>query len=305
MTWLPKWLSFLSGIPEIRRRKRILVAVQGYVDDSGGKGQGKVFVFSALVSSAEEWAPFTKEWDSCLKESPSIRYFKMDEAAGCNGEFRGFSNLERDNKLKKLCCALNTQKITEISCTLVLEDFFNIWAHRLGRPATEPYFFPFMLINEALGYHMLGQGLREPCEVFFDEQVIFGPRARAWYPVIRAAQEPLLQSVMPIDPLFRSDKDIRPLQAADLTAWIQRNLHEDGWGEFKWLESHLNLLSVSPLSRVLDAEWIKGMLSYKYNKLETDRQPDVLRAYKETFGFDWPPKTKLEKKRHRGHDKNR
>jgi len=281
------------------------VAVQAYVDDSGGKGQGRVFVFSALVAMAEEWVAFTDEWDSCLKQSPSIRYFKMDEAAGRDGEFRGFSPKERDEKLKKLCSILNRRTITEISCTLVLEDFFKKWAHRLGRPASEPYFFPFLVINEALGYEVLGRGLREPCEVFFDENVIFGPRVKAWYPIIRAGQEKLLQATMPIDPLFRSDKDILPLQAADLTAWIQRNLHEEGWRDFEWLESHLNLIEVSPLSRVLDAEWIDSMLNHKYSADEIERNREIMHAYKETFGFEWPPKTKVEKKRHRGNEKKR
>ena len=292
---------FVPPVPEARRRKRILVAIQAYVDDSGGKGQGKVFVFSALVATAEEWAAFTKEWNARLKQSPSIRYFKMAEAANRNGQFRGFSEAERDTKLRELCQVLNRPSITEISCTLVLEDFFRAWAYRLGRPATEPYFFPFYVINEALGYEMLGRGLKDPCEAFFDEHVIFGPRAKAWYPIIRAAQERLLQRVMPVEPMFRSDKDILPLQGADLTAWVQRNLHEDrGWGEFQWLESHLGLVQVSPLSRVIDAEWIEKMLNHKYNREEIERHEGTMRAYKETFGFDWPPKTKLEKKRHRG-----
>jgi len=55
--------------------------VQAYVDESGGKGQGSVFVFSALVSSVDHWQAFTEAWQACLDESSSVRYFKMNEAA--------------------------------------------------------------------------------------------------------------------------------------------------------------------------------------------------------------------------------
>src|SRR5579864_6026376 len=45
--WLPKWLAFLSGVPEERRKRTAIVAVQAYVDESeGGGGKPPLFVFS-------------------------------------------------------------------------------------------------------------------------------------------------------------------------------------------------------------------------------------------------------------------
>src|SRR5687768_17428435 len=57
-----------------------------------------------------------------------------------------------------------------------------------------------------------------PMEFFFDENVIFGPRAKAWYLVIRAMSPPNVRARMPVEPFFRNDKTTMPLQAADLTA---------------------------------------------------------------------------------------
>src|ERR1051325_425351 len=62
-------------------------------------------------------------------------------------------------------------------------------------------------------------------EIVFDEQVIFGPRAKMWHPVIRESvkqREPEAYQIMPVDPIFRSDLEFLPIQACDLVAWINR-----------------------------------------------------------------------------------
>lgn len=278
--------------------------VQAYVDDGGGKGQGRVFVFSALVAAAEQWARFSDRWSACLFESPKIRYFKMDEAASCDGEFRGFSEPERDEKLKRLCAIMDSAGLTEIAMITDLKDFSETWGTMAGRPLSEPYFFPFQMVCVAIGYEILRRGETEPVEIFFDENVIFGPRAKAWYPVIRAMQEEILKPVMPVEPFFRSDRDVLPLQAADLTAWIDRRADEGGLGKFEWLYEAIKNIPMSPLSKLLDAQLIDSMRIAPGNDPEAVRmRSEVMKAYRETFGFDWPPLTKQQRKRHQGREK--
>ena len=274
--------------------------IQAYVGESGGKNQTKTFVFSALIAEATEWARKADEWAIVLKESPSIRYFKMDEAVGLGGEFYGFGEAERDKKLKDLCRVLRTPSITELSVTLRIDDFLTHWAPRLGRPASEPYFFPFQGIHIAIGFELLSRGHTERCEVFFDENKIFGPRARAWYPVISCSFPPKIQGILPVEPFFRDDEKVLPLQAADLTAWIQRTFSAEGnLGEFEWLLEELRGIGVSRCSKVLDADWIAS-LGREQTSDEKVRNAAIAKAYKETFGFEWPPKTKAERKRHSG-----
>jgi Protein of unknown function (DUF3800) len=296
--WLPDWLSALSGIPEDRRRKRLLVMVQGYIDESGSKGQGEVFVFSAIAAKAKLWARVADAWDACLKEPPSIRYFKMDEAAGCTGEFFGLSKPDRDIKLKALCKIINNRALLEMSCVMVLKDFEELWAPRLGRPATEPYFIPFQIMCSAIAAEVCRVGIKDKCEIYFDENMIFGPRAKVWYPVLKRGFPAEYQAVMPVEPFFRSDADVLPLQAADLTAWMARTANENeggSLGEFDWLWDELCNLARSEISQVLDSEWIKESASGKMPPNE-----EMLKAYREVFGFDWPPKNTIEKRRHRG-----
>ena len=84
-------VGVLSGLPTFKREICKLLIVQAYIDESGGKGQGSVFVFSALLASAKDWDGFSNEWQSRLDEHPKIKYFKMHEAARRKGEFEGWS----------------------------------------------------------------------------------------------------------------------------------------------------------------------------------------------------------------------
>jgi len=88
----------------------LLALVQANVDESGGKGQGAVFVFSALISAVEHWNIFMPAWQACLDEAPKMAYFKMWEAAQRKCRF---SIPQRDEKLKKLCRIIATNQLVE------------------------------------------------------------------------------------------------------------------------------------------------------------------------------------------------
>jgi hypothetical protein len=91
-------------------------------------------------------------------------------------------------------------------------------------------------------------------EMFFDENVIFGPRARAWYPVIRSMAEPKLHALMPVEPFFRDDLNTMPLQAADMTAWLHR-ADRSASNRFSWLWQELG-----GIRRVRGLEFDKEMI---------------------------------------------
>jgi len=83
------------------------MSVQAFVDDSGGKGHSRHFVLAGLVGSSEAWVEFSDERKSCLKQHPAIGVFKMKEAAGCSGQFRGLTERQRDDKLRTLARVIN------------------------------------------------------------------------------------------------------------------------------------------------------------------------------------------------------
>ena len=272
--------------------------VQAYVDESGGKGHSAVFVFSALLAKAEDWAMFSDQWDSCLSEAPSIRYFKMSEAAGQpSGEFYQFSTTERDDKLKRLCSIINALAPTEVSRTLDIDVFVERWGKH-PKPFRDPYFFPFLTANFAIGVQVLEMKETEPCEIFFDEHKIFGPRAKPWYPIAREFMDCEVLALMPAEPLFRTDLQGLPLQAADLTAWMQRARSTVGLGKFSWLDSALARIHRSDLSQTYDRAWWNRPNAVDENDPEFIRQKNAaLRRGKEIFGSEWPPNIKSRNKK--------
>ncbi|MFZ3266117.1 MAG: DUF3800 domain-containing protein [Terriglobales bacterium] len=272
--------------------------VQAYVDESGGKGHSPVFVFSALLSKAEDWARFSDQWASCLSELPSIRYFKMSEARrAAKGEFYQFSPTERDDKLKRLCSILNALAPTEISCTLNIDVFVEKWG-KYPKPFRHPYFFPFLTANFAIGVQVLEMKETEPCEIFFDEHKIFGPCARSWYPIAREFMDSEVLALMPTEPLFRTDLQALPLQAADLTAWMQRARSTVGLGEFSWLDSALAGIHRSDLSQTYDRAWWNRPNTVDQNDPEFIKQTtEALRRGREIFGSEWPPNIKWRNKK--------
>ena len=98
-SWLPPQFEFLSGLSEPERRRRLLLPIQAYIDDSGVKGTHAVFVLAGFMGNAERWAEFSDAWSDYLKLAPSVRYVKMNEAVKLNGEFRSWKPEERDRKL--------------------------------------------------------------------------------------------------------------------------------------------------------------------------------------------------------------
>lgn len=85
--------------------------------------------------------------------------------------------------------------------------------------AKNPYFFLF--------YSIIGLMLRvnheysriEPVDFVFDEQNGTGRLVRDWWPSFRERAAHSIQAFLDAEPIFRDEKKLMPLQAADLFAW--------------------------------------------------------------------------------------
>lgn len=284
------WWSFLSGLPEESRRRRVLVPIQAFVDDSGGKGSTRHFVLAALAGRSESWLQFSDEWSACLKDSPAIRSFKMRDAAGCSGQFGGMTEEQRDAKLRALAKIIN-RHARLITCTVIdLDAHADTWAKFAGKPQRDPYFYPFHNSIAAICFSLWDKGHRERFEIIFDEDVIFGPRAKLWYPVIRTImehREPEAATIMPVDPIFRSDDEFLPIQAADLYAWVIRKKHDDpSFDRFDWLfNEELMAVELSEYAQYYDRQRMTDVVDDSRRILREGLVPDeVTKAFKRIYG---------------------
>jgi hypothetical protein len=170
-------LEKLESLPE---EIRFLMPIQVFADESEGAPPGvrNHFVMAGLIGHSEDWAKFSDEWRECLISGPRhLDYFKMKEAAGRNGQFFGWSEPERDDKLRAFARIINRHAKIVTWSVIDLEAHAKLWA-KLSKPRSEPYFWPFQNTILAACFALWDAGWRERFEVIFDEQVIFGPRAK-------------------------------------------------------------------------------------------------------------------------------
>lgn len=287
-SWLPKGFEFLSGLPEAARKRRYLMPVQAFVDDSGGKGQSRYFVSCGLVAHSDQWAAFSDEWRTELDAGRSVQYFKMREAAGFSGEFFGFSETQRNDKLLALARIINRYVGFVVFSSIDLDAHAKTWAVSVGKPLNEPYFWTFHNTINAACFELWDIGWREPFEIIFDEQVIFGPRAKMWYPLMRDTikiREPEAWAIMPVDPMFKSDLEFLPIQACDLIAWCGRRDGENPKDRpFAWLDDVIAKPYVSDYSQFYDHARMQAVMDESNALLRTGGIPmELIQKYREYF----------------------
>jgi hypothetical protein len=223
----------LHGSPEDSSAEGSLT-IQAYIDDSGVKGTDPVFVLAGFIGKAEKWASFSDDWKRHLDESPSVKYLKMNEAAKLDGEFRFWTKVKRDQKLRG--CIEVIKRFLPDAGIYLLNDLV-AWQQIITNPVktlADPHFMAFQAIIGAICNEVLDSGANEPVEIIFDEHFIFGPRIAHWYPVtkemIQTSKDKRINAIshlLPSHPMFRNDKEFAPLQAADILAWLLRNAFMD------------------------------------------------------------------------------
>jgi hypothetical protein len=289
--WLPEQFEFLAGIPEPERQGKVCLVIQAYIDDSGTKGTDPVFTLAGFIGIAEKWAALSNSWRDYLKSAPSIRFLKMNEAAKLDGEFRFWEATDRNAKLHGFVDIIKRHAPQKaIHVTIDLEAFEQHMAPHLPKPMSHPYFIGSNAILTGVGHEVLDSGVLEKPEIFFDEQLIFGPRLKMWYPLIKAAMKGRedydlgrLFSALPPDLMFRDDKIFVPLQAADVLAWITRMAFSGVRNEFEWIAEELSaLIPISGYSSVFDAQRMKGV---HLTSLNMTFPPSLIRDWKEKLGL--------------------
>jgi hypothetical protein len=211
------------------------LTIQAYIDDSGVSGTDAVFVLAGFIGNAEKWAAFSEAWSQHLKQGPSIRYLKMNEAAKLRGEFRSWEPEERDRKLAG--CVQIIKQFRPDKGIYFINDLI-AWkqiVHKMKvKTLADPHFHGFNAIISGVCNEALDSGIDEEVEIIFDQHVIFGPRVSFWYPALKEMIEltnservERVKKILPPVPMFRDDRQFVPLQAADILAWLLRTTFRD------------------------------------------------------------------------------
>jgi len=205
-------------------RRRLLLVLKMFIDESG-KGQKPLFVMGGYIARAEQWASFDDEWRAVLNAPPRIDSFHMAEAIRRPAELA---------KLPALMKVIKDHSLAGIVTTVRTDDFEEVLKGRIAPAMDRPYSLMFYsIILECLQWEA-DNGLDEKIDFIFDEQHEESDRLLAsWSDFVKALSDDA-KRIIGGRPIFVSDLDYPPLQAADILAFSFRRvafLKENGAAE--------------------------------------------------------------------------
>jgi hypothetical protein len=260
VVWLPRGFEFLSGLPEIRRRRRPVVALQAYIDDSGGKGTGKLLLVGGLLASAEALASLTDQWERELRaELPHrIAYFKASEAQNMRDEFAHWSRKGRDEKVRRLARLLDRDDLVMVYGGVDLLAFRQneaVFAEYRSKSKhhflNEPYLMA--LLSALLTIGTEAHRFNQPVEIVVDDHSVFKAAAREHYAALLEKVPEWLRKRLPSELYFRDDRDFVVLQAADL---LMGHLRMGVEKVSRWPELEFDKLKATPFGNY---QWAKPL----------------------------------------------
>jgi len=224
-----------------------MVMLQGYFDESGSEGQDSAFVLAGFITTAEKWTRFSDEWDQLLTSHCPV--FKMRKESkrkpvdARNKRIGAFVDVIKRNILFKIECSVSIPAFRA-----VIKGKFHPES-RAARITDSYYFWVFHNLIAKLCQGIWDRGYRHQFDIFFDEQLKYGPQAAKLYGIAHDVAKPKYRRMLPDEPIFRSDTEFRPLQAADMFAWLVRKYYnQEPMEEWQWLLDELKAVNsiVSP-----------------------------------------------------------
>jgi Protein of unknown function (DUF3800) len=224
--------ALVSGLakPEEREGRRLMVMQTGYFDDSGSDLGSRWYVLGGFLASVEEWKAVSTKWAQVLAREPALDYFKMSQAMAMDGPFRrGWTVPLRNQRIMELVDIIAELNPQRVYAFLRREDFNTFVKDILAEGAVfnDPYFTLFYHICLSIGAHADALSWNSDCDFVFDEQGKLGDvTAGTWDWMkqnIDAEGAANVSGYLGSPPVFRNDIKFRPLQAADMLAWLVRD----------------------------------------------------------------------------------
>lgn len=198
-----------------------------YIDDSG-KDDPPVFVLGGIVIEGDRLESFEAEWNRVLAAAPAIPYFKMKEANGRRGAFKGMPAADRDLKVTHLGAVLRSHALATLSVIVRHEDYRRVFESQMMRSMDRPYQIMFHLAIVG-GYKLCRRlGLDGEADFVFDRQLEHEQQLRDSLPALRRDMEPQIAKFLGANPRHADDKEEVALQAADMVAWHVRRSWREG-----------------------------------------------------------------------------
>ena len=205
-----------------------MVLQAGYFDDSGSDTGSQYYVLAGFLASAEQWKGVSNQWAAALNRE-SLPYFKMSQAMALDGPFRRGWTVPLRNKLilelADFIEAINPWRIESFLNRRLFDGF--VKGILQTDTFNDPYFILFYQIVLSTGANAEKIGWNPDCDFIFDEQGKLGDIAKSKWNWVKQNIDGIGQADISrhlgSPPLFRNDIAFRPIQAADMFAWLVRD----------------------------------------------------------------------------------
>jgi hypothetical protein len=203
--------------------------LEAYVDDSAN-GDPNLFVLAGFVSSADRWLSFSKAWQKLIDHRSEhyrkLDYFKMEEMSSARDRERcaWFHKVIEDHAVAAVSLTISTHELRR-----QVDRMFDDPMMRKG--LGNPWHFAVSAIIRDYAINRPNITLPAGPVNFIFDQALNERRLvwNAWDAFLGANPQyaPLMGSM----PRFEDDKEVLPLQAADMFAWWVRHWQLDGLKE--------------------------------------------------------------------------
>jgi hypothetical protein len=201
---------------------------QAFADDSGSALGDRRLFMAGYVGYVTDWERFSDVWQDALNAPPSIEYLEMNEAVGLRGQFKNWSESDRDLKLKRFAAIIRQSGLVSFHCSLDRERFNALIP--LTPRGFNPYFCCCVATFSTVAKFMARNG-GLPIEFIFDRQDGVSADIPFFFDEIRKFMEPDVKAALANPPSFKASKGLPPLQAADMLASeLRRQFERDSFG---------------------------------------------------------------------------
>lgn len=201
-----------------------MLMLKAYVDDSN-MGQGPIAILSGWLAPARTWAAFAADWDDVLRMSPRIGYFKWHEYRAGKGEFTGISGELAQEKVKLLVGLIEQHEIVGTSSIISNEIHNHVFGTNEDKFIRSPYFLAFYTVVAQFARYAADQYHGQKIDFIFDIQPgQMEAAVGSWEHMKEIGSDGLAKAIGNVS--FHDDKDVLPLQAADLSAGWTREQAE-------------------------------------------------------------------------------
>jgi hypothetical protein len=119
--------------------------LNAYIDDSN-MNMPPVCVLGGWIGTVKEWASFSDSWVEALWMKPRLDYFKLTEAQNFTGQFNGWSEQSRDERLRLLVKIIERYKFLGVTNAIPYDAYKEVFGELPDKSVRNPYFVSFLAL---------------------------------------------------------------------------------------------------------------------------------------------------------------